>query len=237
MSQELVTTGDGSIETETVYQIGFEPGADNFVLMVEDVKMPTRKVLLFQEKNSSLITSFWTGEYNVTSLVLSNESDTFVSVNARGVQFDHAIDKDTVTYDSGTLVAIEFEFDELFTVSEITSYALNRARTEWGETLLITSNAPEIILPPARAAVSSMPLKANLTRNQTGLMDFKATNVSEGVGLVSWINGFELMFGTNGTVDFYGPTSVTTGPDKSVSRYVFTDGGNDAVDALLREGG
>jgi hypothetical protein len=52
------------------------------------------------------------------------------------------------------------------------------------------------------------------------------------VGLLSWVNGFELMFGTNGTIDFYGPTSVTTGPDQSVSRYVFTDGGNDAVDAF-----
>ena len=143
---------------------------------------------------------------------------------------------DGVTYAAESLVAVEFVFPDVFTPAEITSFELHRARTEWGESTILTVNSPYVLMPPARGTTGSMPLKSVMTCSQAGLIDFKISNIAEGVGLVAWANGYELQFGSNRTVDLYGPLSLTTGPDSSVSRYVFTDGGNDAVGIISAEG-
>ena len=79
MSQEISISGDGGMDFSNITQIGFEQGSDNFVVMVEQVNMPTKRLLVFQEKAGSLVTSFWAGEYTETNMALYTASGTIVS--------------------------------------------------------------------------------------------------------------------------------------------------------------
>ena len=233
---DVTAHGDATFDTQSVCQVGFEPGADNFLILVEQVLMPAQKLTIVQEKQSELVSAYWKGDYVATSMVLYTNGNTYTSTRAHGVDLNYEIVNGGVTYAAESLVAVEFVFSDVFTLAEVTSFELHSARTEWGESAILTVNSPDVLMPPVRAATGSMPLKSVMTRSQTGFIDFKISNTAEGVGLVAWTNGYELQFGSNRTVDLYGPLSLTTGPDSSVSRYVFTDGGNDAVGMISAEG-
>ena len=155
MAQELRADGEGGFEFTGITQIGFEQGSDNFAIVVEQVKFPTKRLLLFQQKLvagvDTLVTSFWTGDYTETAMVLYTSTTTFTSTRARGVLWENDVVKDEITYSSGSLVAIEFTFDDVFMVEEIVNFELQNARTEWGETTLLTIANPAVLLPPPRA--------------------------------------------------------------------------------------
>ena len=170
--------GDGGMDFTNITQIGFEQGSDNFSIMVEQLKLPTKRLILFQEKSGSIVTSFWEGDYTETLMVLYTASGTHVSSRARGITWGYALEKDGTVYDPATIIAIEFEFGSIFTVESITSFELNKARTEWGETLVLTVNNPSILLPPSKAATESFAMKEPMSgQSQTGMLDFNVSNI------------------------------------------------------------
>ena len=90
---DLVTHGDGIINLETIYQIGFEPGADNFAVMTEQITMPSKKLIVVQEKDSVFVSSFWEGDYSATSMVIYKNSDSIASTRTCGLMINHEIEK------------------------------------------------------------------------------------------------------------------------------------------------
>ena len=70
MSQEISVSGEGGMDFTNITQIGFEQGSDNFLVVVEQANLPTKRLIVFQEKEGSLVSSFWTGEYTETYMVL-----------------------------------------------------------------------------------------------------------------------------------------------------------------------
>ena len=110
---DVTTHGDATFDTQGVCQVGFEPGADNFLIVVEQVLMPTKKLTIVQEKQSQLVSAYWKGDYVATSMVLYTNNDTYSSTRAHGVDLNYEIVNGGVTYAAESLVAVEFVFPRL----------------------------------------------------------------------------------------------------------------------------
>ena len=140
---EITVEGDGAVELETEFHVGYEPGADDFKLLVEQPSMPTKSITIQQCKNGEDISSHYIGKYSDTHLQLNTAT---LSSSARGI-----VTGESSIYSANNNVGILFKFASTLIPTSVSTMDLQNARIQFGRTSSIITS-PTHQLPVIRAA-------------------------------------------------------------------------------------
>jgi len=178
---EITVEGDGAVELETEFHVGYEPGADDFKLLVEQPSMPTKSITIQQCKNGEDISSHYIGKYSDTHLQLNTAT---LSSSARGI-----VTGESSIYSANNNVGILFKFASTLIPTSVSTMDLQNARIQFGRTSSIITS-PTHQLPVIRAAEG--PFSVKLTpmtgASQTVMLDFKMSRVEQNNVLLAWEN-------------------------------------------------